>query len=141
MQLIDPQQFTLKSVTIPTSATKEEWFDIHRQILLCKKASSAWIKQSRDYATGKWGVEFVADSEVQIELDLGLTLQDEPPRVNPDDKSIGLVTIEGISQRFSMWSRKVDSEIRTWDKAQLTRALDLLAPIEKKAAEIRGMLA
>jgi hypothetical protein len=40
-----------------------------------------------------------------------------------------------------MWSRKVDSEIKSWDKAQLSKALDLLAPIEAKAKEIRGMLA
>ena len=141
MQLIDQNRFTLTGVFIPEDTTKEEWLEQFRQVLLCKHASSIWRKEYRKFGARKWDVAFAADSEVQIEMDLGLALQDEEPRVNAADKSIGLVTIEGIAQRFVMWSRKVSDEMPRWDRDQLTKALELLAPIEKKAAEIRAMIA
>ena len=140
MQLTDPNTFTLAGVTIPESSTKAEWMDIHKSILLCKRASSRWLKQSRDFGTRQWGVEFVADSEVQIEMDLGLALPEEQPTINAKDKSTAFVTMEGISMRFELWHRKVCGDIKYWDQAQIRKALLLMEPIEKKAAELRLML-
>ena len=131
---------TLTELTIPQDATRDQWATIHRQVVICKRASARWIKQSREFAAAKWGVDFVAETEVQIELALGLPVAEEKQSINPGDKSARIVTIEGISQSFSMWSRKVDADLPTWDKDQLTRALALVEPIERKAVEIRRML-
>ena len=140
MQLIDTTMLTLNSLSLPDTLTKDDWTDIHGQLLLCKKAAAKWLQQSRDYSTGRWGMEFTADTEAQLELDLGLAQPDERPALNPADKTRAIVTIEGLSQKFELWSRKMDSEIEAWDPDRLNRALELLTPFEKQAARIRQLL-
>lgn len=120
---------------------KDAWEEIHRNILLARHASRAWLKQSREFAEAKWGADYVGQVEVQCELALGLPLPVEKPKLNPEDKSKAIVTIEGISQSFSMWSRKMSDQIESWDKQRLQKALDLLAPMEAQAKRIRELLA
>jgi hypothetical protein len=140
MQLIDSTMVTLNALTLPDTLTKEDWTLIHRDLLLCKKAAAKWIQQSRDYSTDKWGLEFTADTEAQLELDLGLPMPEDKPTLNPDDKTKAIVTIEGLSQKFEMWERKMHDEIDAWDKPRLERALELLTPMEATAARIRQLL-
>jgi hypothetical protein len=140
-QLIDQKTYTLSGVTINPDATREEWMAIHRDILVCKNAASKWLTQSRDFATKRWGAEFMADTELQLELDLGLSLPAEKPTLNPTDKTTAIVTIEGLSQKFQLWERKMSDDIGKWDKARLERALELLTPMETTAARIRQLLA
>ena len=140
MQLIDTTMVTLNALTLPATLTKEDWTDIHSQLLLCKKAAAKWLQQSRDYSTDKWGMEFTADTEAQLELDLGLALPDAKPALNPADKTRAIVTIEGLSQKFELWQRKMADEIQQWDKDKLTRALDLLEPMAREAQRIRELL-
>ena len=140
-QLIDQKTYTLSGVTINPDATREEWMAIHRDILVCKNAASKWLTQSRDFATKRWGAEFMADTELQLELDLGLSLPAEKPTLNPTDKTTAIVTIEGLSQKFQLWERKMSDDIGKWDKARLERALELLTPMEQTAARIRQLLA
>jgi hypothetical protein len=139
--LIDQSTFTLNGVKINPDATREDWMAIHRDILLCKNAASKWLTQSRDYATKRWGEEFMADTELQLELSLGLSLPAEKPTLNPADKTTAIVTIEGLSQKFTLWERKMHDDISKWDRDRLTRALELLTPMEATAARIRQLLA
>jgi hypothetical protein len=141
MQIIDTTMFTLHALNLPETLTPAEWTNIHKDILVCKRAASKWLSQSRDYSTARWGMEFTADTEAQLELDLGLTLADEKPTLNPDDKTKAIVTIEGLSQKFTVWERKMSDDIGKWDRDRLTRALELLTPMETTAARIRGLLA
>ena len=141
MKLIDQAMFTLNALNLPDTLTPAEWTNIHRDILVCKRAASKWLSQSRDYSTARWGMEFCADTEAQLELDLGLTLADEKPTLNPDDKTKAIVTIEGLSQKFTVWERKMSDDIGKWDRDRLERALELLSPMEQTAARIRGLLA
>ena len=141
MQIIDTTMFTLNALNLPDTLTPAEWTNIHRDILVCKRAASKWLSQSRDYSTARWGMEFTADTEAQLELDLGLTLTEEKPTLNPDDKTKAIVTIEGLSQKFTVWERKMSDDIGKWDKARLERALELLTPMETTAARIRQLLA
>ena len=141
MQLIDTSTFTTEAVNIPDGCTMHDWMQIHRSILLCKTAASKWLAQSRAYAVGKWGTEWTADAEAQLELDLGLPQPEAKPSLNPSDKAKAIVTIEGLPQKFELWSRKMEDEITTWDKPRLNRALELLTPFEQQAARIRSLLA
>ena len=141
MQIIDTTMFTLNALNLPETLTPAEWTDIHKDILVCKRAASKWLSQSRDYSTTRWGMEFTADTEAQLELDLGLTLADEKPTLNPDDKTKAIVTIEGLSQKFTVWERKMSDDIGKWDRDRLERALELLSPMEATAARIRQLLA
>jgi hypothetical protein len=83
----------------------------------------------------------MADTELQLELDLGLSLPAEKPTLNPTDKTTAIVTIEGLSQKFQLWERKMSDDIGKWDRDRLTRALELLTPMEATAARIRQLLA
>lgn len=140
--IIDPSTFALDRVTIPQDASQEQWADIHRTILLCRKASRVWVKQSREWATAKWGADYVAQCEEQMELALGLPPADMTPKpdLNPSDKSKAIVTIEGIAQQFVLWHRKMDKEINSWDRPRIEKALALIEPIEAQAKRLRGML-
>jgi hypothetical protein len=140
MQLIDTQTFTPQTVNIPDNCTMAEWMDLHRAILTCKRAAGKWLSQSRAYAVGKWGNEWTADAEAQLELDLGFAITEDKPALNPADKTKAIVTIEGLSQKFEMWERKMHDEIDQWDKPRLERALELLTPMEATAARIRQLL-
>jgi hypothetical protein len=141
MQIIDTTMFTLHALNLPETLTPAEWTNIHKDILVCKRAASKWLSQSRDYSTSRWGMEFTADTEAQLELDLGLTLAEAKPTLNPDDKTKAIVTIEGLSQKFTVWERKMSDDIGKWDRDRLERALELLSPMEQTAARIRGLLA
>jgi hypothetical protein len=141
MQIIDTTMFTLNALNLPETLTPAEWTDIHKDILVCKRAASKWLSQSRDYSTARWGMEFTADTEAQLELDLGLTLAEAKPTLNPDDKTKAIVTIEGLSQKFTVWERKMSDDIGKWDRDRLERALELLTPMEATAARIRQLLA
>jgi hypothetical protein len=140
MQLIDTNTFTLEALNIPDNCTMQQWMDIHRSVLTCKRAAGKWLTQSRLFAVGKWGNEWTADAEAQLELDLGLPMPEDKPTLNPDDKTKAIVTIEGLSQKFEMWERKMHDQIDAWDKPRLERALELLTPMEATAARIRELL-
>ena len=138
--IIDISVFKPDGLTIAPETTQEQWQDIHRTILLCRKSSRSWLKQSREFASDQWGVEYVAAAEIQMELALGLPEPEERPRLNPDDKTSAIITIEGIVQNFLMWHRKMDKEITSWDAGRLQKALSLLEPIETEAKRIRVLL-
>ena len=142
MNIIDPSIYSADKVTIPDDSTQEQWASIHANIMLCRKASRSWLKQSREWAESKWGADYVADAETQMELALGLPTPDPTPKpdLNPGDKSKAIVTIEGVSQQFNLWLRKMDSQIDSWDRPRIEKALSLIEPIEAQAKRLRGML-
>ena len=140
-QLIDQTMFTLSGLNLPDNLTPADWTTIHRDILVCKKAASKWMQQSREYSTKRWGQDFTIDTEIQLEMDLGLALPEAKPALNPADKTKAIVTIEGLSQSFILWQRKMSDEIQGWDKDRLNRALELLEPMEREAKRVRELLA
>ena len=141
MNITESATFKADALHIPHDITEDAWASMHRTILLCRASSRLWLRESRAYASARWGVEWVADAELQMELDLGLPEPKEKPQpLNPDDKSRGIVTIEGISQSFALWQRKMAPEIERWDRDRLTKALALVEPIEAQAKRIRELL-
>ena len=139
MNLIDPRM-SKDGLEIPEDTTQEQWQGIHRDILMCRRAAGKWLSQSRKWATDKWGIDYVAESEVQLEMALGIEAKPAPANLNAPDKSRGIVTIEGIAQSFRLWSRKVEPEIDSWDDGMIRRALDLLEPIARQAEALRAKL-
>ena len=119
------------------SLSKEDWFQLHAKCVAAKHLGSKLVKFSRDRATSEWGVEFVADSEVQIEMDLGITFPEEKPRLNPADKSTGIVTIEATNASFLAWERKMHEERRGWDIERKRKLWELLKPMVEVGLEIK----
>jgi hypothetical protein len=126
-----------KDLVIPEETNKESWTNLHSSIILAKKMASKWLRVSRDYGEKNFGIDYVAETEVQMELFLGLEMKDESQSINAQDKSKAIITIEGIHQSFKLWQRKIKDDIDNWDKERLTRALSLLEPIEAQARAIR----
>jgi hypothetical protein len=126
-----------KQLVIPDDTTAEQWADIHGSIMLAKRMAGKWIKASREYGEKHFGLDFVAETEVQMEFTLGIEVNDKDESSNAKDKSKAIVTIEGITQSFKLWQRKIKDDIDNWDKERLTRALSLLEPIEAQARAIR----
>ena len=142
MNITEFTTFAPDALNLPPQLTEEEWLPYHRTILLCRASSRLWLRQSRDYASTRWGVDYVAEAEMQMELALGLPEpKPEKPALNPEDKSRAIVTIEGICQSFALWQRKMAPEIERWDRDRLTKALALVEPIEAQAKRIRELLA
>lgn len=133
-------QYKPDTIEFSQDISRDEWATIHRNILLARHASRKWVRQSREFAEARWGAEYVADVEVQAEFAFNLPAPQEKPKLNPDDKSKAIVTIEGISQSFSLWSRKMSDQIEKWDKVRLEKALELIEPMEKQAKRIRELL-
>lgn len=131
---------TPPKLIFPEEITEEAWAEDHRKIMYYHTFSRKFLRESRAFAAGKWGADFVANVEIQYELALGLPEpKPEKPTLNPEDKS-RVITIEGISQSFTFWRRKMADEIEKWDREQLTKALALLEPIEAQARRIRELL-
>jgi hypothetical protein len=126
-----------KQLVIPDDTTAEQWADIHGSIMLAKRMAGKWLKASREYGEKNFGLDFVAETEVQMEFTLGIEVNDKDESSNAKDKSKAIVTIEGITQSFKLWQRKIKDDIDNWDKDRLGRALSLLEPIEAQAKAIR----
>jgi len=95
---------TPTGLTIPQDITQEQWTELHRAIILAKKASGKWLSQSRKFGTDNYGLDYVAETEVQAEFDFGYkNFEHKPQHPNAQDKSKAIVTIEGISKMFKMW--------------------------------------
>ena len=129
-----------KQLVIPDDTTAEQWADIHGSIMLAKRMAGKWLKASREYGEKHFGLDFVAETEVQMEFTLGIEVNDKDESSNAKDKSKAIVTIEGITQSFKLWQRKIKDDIDNWDKERLGRALSLLEPIEAQAKAIRERL-
>jgi len=120
--------------------SKEEWFEAHRQICKWNKYSSALLRKSRQYGIANFGEDYAAEAEAQALLDLGETFSDKPDNLNPPDKSRAIVTIEGISQSFAMWHRKMAADVEEWDDERCRKALELVNPLAEFAARLREKL-
>lgn len=129
-----------KDLVIPDDTTQETWTPNHCKLLLAKRFLSKWIKSSREFGIKHFGLDYVAETEVQMEFQLGIEVKDKENDLNPKDKSRAIVTIEGITQSFKLWQRKIQDDIPKWDKERLERALNMLEPMEKQASEIRSRL-
>ena len=138
--IINNEVFKVDGLSISDTTTKDEWEEIHRTIITCRKAAGKWINQSRSFATARWGLDYAANAEIQMELALGIESKDSKEPINPSNKSKAIVTIEGIAQSFKLWSRSMVDEIDRWDQDRIKRALELLEPIEAQAKALRERL-
>jgi hypothetical protein len=120
--------------------TKEEWFETHYQIRRAKKRVKGWLKQSLDHGEANYGAEYAGKADAQIMFDLGDGYIEPPADLNPGDKSKGILNIEGIAQSFVLWHRKMEGEIREWDRPRCEAALKLIEPIARLADELKHRL-
>ena len=112
-------------LTIPESVGKDEWQDFHSRLIKCKRSMASWVKDSRRYAADKWGNEFVAAAEEQMELSLGIDaptgskpVQSQQPRVISAIMSLARI------------APSIDDAISTMTDDQLDQIREQIKPIE-----------
>jgi len=108
---------------------------------LCSDSYEAtdWLEKARE--------EKLTPLELQKSIKAGQvvreTAPEEKPRLNANDRSVGLVTIEGVHMQFNLWLRKVtedDGFPGQWDVRRLGMVRDLLAPMAEIRSEIGVMI-
>jgi len=126
--------FRPDGLVLPEVLSGQEYFEIGYRIRVAKKCSSLWMRQWVEYGEKAYGEEFVEDTidqiDSQLQLQLGLPPAEEKPKLNEGlGKGKALVTIEGIHQWFSIWTRKMAPEFPKWNDVQKRKAAELLRPM------------
>ena len=124
----------------PDDIEPEKWAKNHSMLVAIKRKAKQLIVESYEFGVSKFGEEYAGNVHDQSELALGFKNQEPKPNINGEGKAKGFISVEGISQEFSIWQRSVAHLIPTWDRDRLTRALELLEPMERQAQAIRARL-
>lgn len=99
-----------------------------------QEAAQRWLRIAEE--------EGLSPSELQKSIKAGEIVRndkEEKPRLNANDRSVGLVTIEGVHMQFNLWLKKVtedDGFPNEWDSRRLIMVRDLLAPIASAHREV-----
>jgi hypothetical protein len=99
-----------------------------------QEAAQRWLRIAEE--------EGLSPRELQKSIKAGEIVRDEKeekPRLNANDRSVGLVTIEGVHMQFNLWLKKVtddDGFPTEWDSRRLKMVRDLLAPIANAHREV-----
>lgn len=120
---------------MPETVSREQWLAIHRQIILCRRSVSNWLSKSRKFASDRWGIDFVTDAEVQMEMDLGIEQRDKPKSLSDGHREIAAV--ESFSQSFGKWLVKVGDGIDEWDRDKAVKVLAMVEPVAAFVEKLR----
>jgi hypothetical protein len=111
------------------SKARKEW----------QEAAQRWLKIAEE--------EKLTPKELKKSIAAGAVVRDAPPeeklRLNANDRSVGLVTIEGVHMQFNLWLKKVredDGFPTEWDARRLRMVRDLLTPMADIRSEIGVMI-
>jgi hypothetical protein len=127
-------------LSLPSDMPEQHWAEMHTYLVAVKRKAKALILESYEFGAAKYGQEVAGRVHEQAELALGLPKKATKADVNGEGKAKGFISVEGISQSFSIWQRSVSHLIPTWEPERLSRALELLEPIEQQAQAIRARL-
>ena len=80
--------------------------------------------------------------ELDRSIKAGKIVAESEDSINANDKSTGIVTIEGVSTMFDMWLRKAEEFgfPEKWDKERLQRVSALLANMVATSNKINQLL-
>jgi len=130
--VVDPHPDNEEAIRMPETMTRDQWKDLHVRLIQCKRAAAGWLTTSRKFASDRWGPEFVAKSEAQMELALGL----EPDGDNDGGKPVDYLLIAArIGRRASQWPLEL---IDSWDQDQRAQALTAMQPVMEVIRRLKG---
>lgn len=134
--IIDPPAEIADEIEMPESMTRAQWQAVHGRILQCSRAAGKWLTKSRRFASERWGDAFVAESETQMELALGLETKAIAEKAEKPERDVALA--EALGRSFEKWTRVADIEHLPPDKAR--RILDVLEPVAEVVRKLRKMV-
>jgi hypothetical protein len=110
-----------------------------------EKARAEWQQKAQQWLEIA-EKEGLSPRELQKSIKAGQIVRDskeEKPRLNVDDRSVGIVTIEGVSMQFNLWLKKVREEDGFpggWDSRRLGMVLSLLEPMALAYRDVLALL-
>lgn len=122
---------------IPPFVEKDQWEGIHRAILACRNSAARWLSKSRRFATERWGADYVARAESQLELDLGIEAK---PDALPMRTVSPAARIAAFARSWEKAAKEMGS-IEKWDESALTESLQALEQLAEAIDKMRQALA
>lgn len=127
---------------IPEDLTRTEFYEAYRRSRRFKSWVKAWTRRLEKFGIETYGLEEMRGMYEQLGMELGDDqTKPEGISVNASDKSSAIITIEGVAQQFGIWERRMRREIPNWTVESITKAIQILEPIDAKLRELRQMLA
>jgi hypothetical protein len=121
-------------IAFPSDLTQGKWVEIHRQIVLCKRMAATWLSKSRKFAVDRWGIDFVTESEVQMELALGF----EHKEIERAEPSIERV-LPMLCHSACKWASVAAPMVNQWDREHAAQALEALRPVADVIEALRAV--
>ena len=131
--IVDPPADLAEEIEMPESMTRVQWRQVHERILKGERGIKKWLGKSRKFASERWGQDYVVQSEAQMCLALG----DEPRAIveRPEQPERDVAMAEQLGKTFARWTRIVDIERVTPDKARAM--LVVLEPVADVVRKLR----
>jgi hypothetical protein len=124
-------QFEFKDLRLATSLEEmpqrnPELTDEHHFVV----AKASLEPDSQKYWLEAAAENHLTPKQLKHSIEFGKVTKDAPG-INPQDKSTGFISIEGIAGQFGMWLRKVrkDGFPGQWDAERISRVREMLQPI------------
>lgn len=130
--IVDPPHTISEQIEIPECMSPDQWITIHKPLIECKRTISRWVSISRKFATVRWGIDYVAESEYQMTLALGIEVVDDPP---PPPQKDDIAFASAIGKRVGKWDL---SDVDEWNPAKRDTVLTELRPIVDLIDRIRS---
>lgn len=121
--IVDPPEHLTAELNMPESMDREQWREVHGTIIRAKHAAASWLSKSRRFASERWGIAFVEQTEIQMELSLGIKARDKPRPAALPNEWLLFTAMERFAHKWD----KVD--VAAWDADLRGRALESLAPV------------
>ena len=115
---------------------RDKWQVIHRQIIQCKRMAATWLSKSRKFAVERWGIDFVTESEVQMELALGI----EHKQAERQEPSVEALTTS-VRKVALAWCGVIDQRIDTLGCNDALKMLGELKPMVETIHRLEAMAA
>ncbi len=109
------------------------------------KAREEWQQKAQEWLLIA-EKEGLSPRELQKSIKAGQVMRDseeEKPRLNANDRSVGIVTIEGVNMQFNLWLKKVreqDGFPGGWDQRRLGMVLLLLQPMAQVYRDVQALM-
>jgi hypothetical protein len=90
--------------------TKPEWSSFHARLVKVKRHAGEWLSKSRKWASERWGIDYVTEAEVQMELDLGIQRIEKPHDDTPRIMRLTASAKTSFGRMFDMIAKDASTQ-------------------------------
>lgn len=119
---------------LPEEIDRTTWVEFHRKLIQCKRMAATWLSKSRKFAADRWGVDFVVESETQMELALGI--EHHPPT---EHRPTAQEMLPAVARTAAKWATLAMRESSVWSRHQAAATLEALRPMADMIERLRAI--